>query len=53
MSDKHEEIERLIKASIKLIKQGQTLATRHRELLDELKKNIAKYERIAEKRKSE
>ena len=53
MSDKREEIEKLIKASIKLIKQAQTLATKHRELVDELKKNIAKYERIIEKRKSD
>ena len=45
-----EEIEELIKASKKLIEEGQKLAQRQRELVDELKKNIAKFEgKIKEK----
>ena len=50
MADEAEEIEELIKASKKLIEEGQKLAQRQRELVDELKKNIAKFEgKIKEK----
>ena len=45
MQDEVEEIDDLIKASKKLIEEGQKLAQRQRELVDELKKNIAKFER--------
>jgi hypothetical protein len=44
MADKAEEIEELIKANKKLIEEGEKLAQRQRELVDELKKNIAKFE---------
>ena len=50
MAGEAEEIEELIKASKKLIEEGQKLAHRQRELVDELKKNIAKFEgKIKEK----